>query len=161
MNYKDRRRFNKMHKTNYTKRDFDIMEAYTRIVHGNYSLEDVLLVRDVINIDNEELVPEGTPVKLYYEAITSRPRKNCSEKFLNWVEEHKDMVFHVTREQASQSLVCLKEDVGYIKENPQDDERDIGHVPWLFSIYDDFLYCIPNTDKWVTLGEYQKEVKKA
>lgn len=158
MNRQQRREYNKKNGTNYSRKDFMILEAYSRIVNGHYSLEDVELTKEFVNVDDEQLVPEGTPVKLYYDAIKSRPKKDFAPRFLQWVEDNKDIVLHVTRENASRSLVCVKEDVGFLKEGYTDEDRDIGHVPWLFSIYDDFLYCLPNTDTWVTLGEYSSVI---
>ena len=55
-----------------------------------------------------------------------------NQKFIDFVEEHKDEVLHVTRENAKNSLVCLQEDPEKI---------------WLFNIIHDFLYKVG--DEWV------------
>lgn len=160
MNREQRRQFNRKNKTNFTKSDFDLMEAYKRIKAGNLDIKDLDVPSDFLHIDNEELVPEGTPVKLYYEGIMSRPQKDLTQEFKDWIEEHKDKILHITRQEASNSLVCLAEDVKTVKENFADEDRNIGHIPWLFDIYSDFLYEDKETGEWVVLAEHTARQEK-
>ena len=67
----------------------------------------------------------------------SRPQADKMPEFLQWVEDHKDMDLHVTREDAVNSLICFEEDVRY-RDNPETGERE--RVPrWCFDTYTDIL----------------------
>lgn len=161
MNREQRRRFNKQNKTNYSREDFQAMELYQALRAGDLDMSSFGpgQLPESFHIDNEELVPEGKEVKLAYDHIMSRPKKGLTEEFLQWVENNKDKVLHVTREEAQNSLVCIKEDVKWIKDHYTDEDTKIGHIPWLFDIWSDLLY--ETTDhKWVHLGEYENSLKK-
>lgn len=155
MNREQRRRFNKKHKTNFTAANFQAYELYRKLQQGTLDTKDIdpALLGSVIHIDNEEMVPEGTPVKLAYDNIKARPQNDLTDKFKEWIEEHKGQILHVTREEANSSLVCVQEDVKYVKEHFTDEDRNIGHIPWLFDIYSDFLYEHPQTHEWVHLAD--------
>lgn len=142
MNREQRRKYNKQHGTHYTANDFYLAELYAKLQSGNLDikeLNDLKLNSDFVHIDNEDLVPENTEVKLNYEHIISRPVK-LNEKYKTFIEENKDNVLHITRENAKNSLVCLKEDPEKI---------------WEFDIYSDFLY--KKDDKWVNLIEIENQ----
>lgn len=160
MNREQRRRFNKKHKTNFTKAEFDQFEFYQRLKAGEVSLDELSQLPEGMHLDNEELVPEGIPVKLAYDDIMSRPKKGLTNEFLTWIEEHKDEVMHVTRKNAQSSMVCLSEDKPWLKENYTDEDTNIGHVPWLFDIWSDLLYENPENHEWINLANYQEIVKK-
>lgn len=148
MNRAQRRRFNKIHKTSFDKKDFDVLQSYIRIREGNFNLDDILLTKDYINVDNEELVPEGTEVKLNSESLLAFAEKNnLTPTYIEWVKANTESVFHITREQGRNSLVCLKEDIA-----------TSTHSPWLFNIYTDLLYYDDVTNNWVSLIEYEKNM---
>lgn len=128
------REFNRKYKTNYTRQELEAIEFSMKFRAGNLdvkSMYDLSLTNSLIHIDNEDNVPEGCEVKLAYDKIKARPPK-MNQKFIDFVEEHKDEVLHVTRENAKNSLVCLQEDPEKI---------------WLFNIIHDFLYKVG--DEWV------------
>lgn len=162
MNREQRRRMNKKYHVNYDANEWAMIELYQKVRAGDLDVKDLgelsPEVRSGIHIDNEELVPEGTEVKLNAKDILTRPVKGVTQQFRDWIKEHEDQIFHVTREQAQSSLVCLAEDVGWVKENLKDEDKgNIGHVPWLFDIYSDLLYYSASSDKWITLGELELE----
>lgn len=156
MNREMRRRYNKKNKTHYTKEEFDVMMAVERLKSGNYNFSDLKLPQDFIHMDNIEYAPNGTEVKLNFDSLNFR----CSHVdktnafFREWVEqasENKDKIYHITREKARNSLVCLEEDKrtieldGEIKECP----------PWLFDVYADLLFEDKKDGVWKTLGEIE------
>lgn len=162
MNREQRRKLNKKHHVNYSKEDWAMIELYSKVRAGDLDVQDLTELdpelREGIHIDNEELVPEGTEVKLNAKDILSRSSKGVTEQYRNWIKAHENDIFHVTREQAQSSLVCLKEDIGWVKENLQDaDKGEIGHVPWLFDIYSDLLYLNKETNKWVMLHTLEEK----
>lgn len=150
MNRAERRKFNKLHKTSYSKKDFDMAILLDKMKRNQgLSDEDIetLMTMNVAHYDNEELVPDGTQVKLNYEAIKSRPQKDLSDAYKAWLEENKDKEFHISRENVESSLVALAEDLreveidGVKKKAPQ----------WLFDLYSD-LYIMYN-DEYHTMQE--------
>lgn len=160
LNREQRRKLNKKHHVNYTADQWALIEMYGKIRAGDLDIKDLKElspeVRANIHIDNEELVPEGTAVKLNVTDILTRPTKGVTQQFRDWIKAHEGEIMHVTREQAQSSLVCLAEDVGWVKENLTDtDKGNIGHVPWLFDIYSDLLYLDEATNEWITLGELE------
>jgi hypothetical protein len=67
----------------------------------------------------------------------SRPQADKMPEFLQWVEEHKDMDLHLTREDSVNSLVCFEEDERY-RENPETGEKE--RIPrWCFDTYTDIF----------------------
>lgn len=146
INREQRRKLNRKYKVNYSAEEWAMIELYSKMRAGDLdvkSLKDLSPgLRENVHIDNEELVPEGTPVRLNAEDILSRPRKGVTEKYLKWVETHRDTIFHVTREQANSSLVCLQEDVEECKalSHELNEVDKLDHLPWLFDIYSDLLY---------------------
>lgn len=146
MNRQQRRQFNKKNKTNYTKEEFFNMELWARLRAGNLDVKemrDIKLFNDMIHIDNPDLAPDGTEVMLNYERIMSGPIKDKTQKYLAWVEENKDKVFHIKRDEdksETTSLVGLAED-----ENK-----------WLFDTYADLLYQMDG--KWVYLTDIEDKM---
>lgn len=133
----ERRAYNRKHKTNLSREQFDAMIAIARIRASNYDFKDLSLPNNFLHMDNTEIVPDGTICKLNYEAIQSRPKIDKLPDFLRWVEEHKDVELHVTREGAVNSLICFEEDVRY-KIDPETGEN-VRLDPWLFDVYTDIL----------------------
>ena len=72
MNREQRRRYNKKNKTNYTKEQFETMIALERLKNGIFDLSDLQLPKDFIHMDNKELVPDGTEVKLNFDSLKER-----------------------------------------------------------------------------------------
>lgn len=156
MNREQRRRYNKKNKTNYTKEQFETMIAFERLKNGNYDLSDLKLPQDFAHIDNYELAPDGTEVKLNFASLDFR----CShvdatnEYFRNWVAEaHKDpdKIYHITREGAHSSLVCLEEDENYVEL----DGKQVRAPRLYFDLYADLL-C-EYEGKWVPLGTVDED----
>lgn len=141
MNRQQRRMFNKQHKTNFSKNDFLQWEIYQKIKGGELKSDEFTsaIEAGVLAVDNEELVPEGTAVKLNYDRIKERNQTNFTDKYKDWIEQNKDKIFHITREQAKNSLVCLKENL------------EEGGC-WLFDIFNDLLYEGSN-EEWIMLYE--------
>ena len=135
MNRAQRRAYNKANKTSYTKEQFDIAYALSRLQNGEFDMDDLAKARQYVHIDNTELVPDGTVVKLNYNEIYSRPTDMLTDEFKAWVEENKDKEFHVTREGTSNSLVALEED----KRTTELDGKIVEAPRWLFDLYSDLL----------------------
>ena len=133
----ERRAYNRKHGTNLTREQFDSMIAIARIQAGNYNFSDLQVSSDFAHMDNYELVPEGCACKLNYDAIISRPHADKMPAFLQWVEQHKNAILHVTREGAENSLICFKEDERYTTD-PETGEQ-VRMPPWLFDTYTDIL----------------------
>ena len=133
----ERRAYNKKHKIKLTREEFDARIAMARIQVGNFNFSDLKISNDFAHMDNYELAPDGCVCKLNYEAIISRPQSDKMPEFLQWVEEHKDMDLHLTREDSVNSLVCFEEDERY-RENPETGEEE--RIPrWCFDTYTDIL----------------------
>ena len=159
-NRAQRRLFNKKNKTNYSKSEFEMMLALERIKNGNFNLSDLDVPKDFIHMDNEELAPEGTLVRLNYERIQERFRRGGVDEtnlaFRTWIEENKDKEFHLTREGTSQSLVAL-----------QEDEREVEldgvkhKAPkWLFDLYSDLLLKDESDGQWKMLSQIDPKMKE-
>ena len=145
MNRAQRRAYNKKHKTSYTKAEFEAALLFARLsAGGDVDFEKLAASSPYVHMDNEELVPNGSLVKLNYENIYSRPQDDLTDKFKAWVEENKDKEFHLTREGAKDSLVCLQE--------------DDSEVRWLFDLYSDIL--VKDGDKWVAPYELDTSLKE-
>ena len=145
MNRAQRRAYNKKHKTAYTKEQFEAALLLARLnAGGEFDLEKLAATSKYLHMDNIELVPDGTEVKLNYDAIKSRPQGDLTDKFKEWVEVHKDQIFHITREGSKDSLVCLQE--------------DDSEVRWLFDLYSDIL--VKNADQWVPPYELDTSLKE-
>lgn len=147
MNRAQRRAFNKQHKTSFTREEFDKIMALARLEMGQYTREDLAKAGAFEHYDDEELVPNGTKVKLNYENIMKRNVQELSTDFVKWVEDHKDEEFHVTREENSHALVCLEEDERYAE---VDGEKVLA-PKWLFDLYSDLL--IEDDGEWVMPGK--------
>lgn len=147
MNREQRRKFNKKHKTKFTKSEFDMMLAIERLKRGNLDFSGLDLPHDFAHMDNVELVPEGTLCRLNYEAIKARFVKNSAgyqEGYKDWVEKHREEEFHVTRESAQNSCVCLKEQI--------DTAEADGVLKFLWDLYADLLFQDANGE-WKPLSQ--------
>ena len=127
MNRAERRKFNRKHKTNYTKEQMDAFEFYAKIRSGEIDVKSVseLSKMPFVRLDHEVVAPNGTEVKLRYDEILSR-KDVKNEKYRNFISENKDNILHITRDNgASENMVTVAEDPEKI---------------WLFDIYSDFLF---------------------
>ena len=153
----ERRAYNKKHGVKLTREQFDSIIAIARIQSGNYDFSDLQVSSDFAHMDNFDLVPEGCACKLNYEAIISRPNADKVPAFLEWVEEHKDSILHVTRENAENSLICFKEDERYTVD--PETNKQVRMPPWLFDTYTDIL--IESADgSYKTVLEIEEEQSK-
>lgn len=153
-NHAERRRYNQKHKTNYTKLDFDVQVALARMQSGlgvEESMLKELAENGMVHLDNEELVPTGTPVKINADEILKQKRDDRTEAFFKWVEENRDKVFHLAREDNKQSLVCLEEDVRYVELDGKDKIAD----KWLFDLYTDIL--VEYEGEWIPVFAYDQK----
>lgn len=153
MGRRERRFYNKQHKTHYTKEEFDVLIAMSRIKSGNTDFSDLqFLPKHFAHMDNIQLAPEGCVCKLNYDELVQQSGNERAQGFLEWVEEHKDQELHLTRENAENSLVCIKEDERYTK-NEETGELD-RIPPWLFDVYTDLLFKDDNGE-YKTLAEIE------
>ena len=120
------REFNRKHKTNYTKAELEALDFAIKFRAGNVNVQSMsdLALNPFINIELEEPIPEGTEVKLNYEVLLNRKIK-LSQKYVEFVQTHKDEILHTTDENAKEGYVCLVEDPEKI---------------WLWSPLFDLLY---------------------
>lgn len=120
------REFNRKHKTNYTKEQLEMLEIAMKFRAGNLNVESMkgLALNPFINIKLDTPIPEGTEVKLNYEVLLNRKIK-MSQKYVEFVQAHKDEILHTTDENAKEGYVCLVEDPEKI---------------WLWSPLFDLLY---------------------
>ena len=150
MNREQRRRYNKKNKTHWTKEQFETFLALERLKSGNYDLSNMdLKDHEFIHVDNTELAPDGTEVKLNFNSLDYRCDHvdKTNEAFRNWVAEAKkepDKIYHITREGAKQSLVCLEED----KRTVELDGKEVEAPKWLFDLMADLLMF--NGEQWVS-----------
>lgn len=161
MNREQRRRLNKKNHVNWTKEEWMGYFAWQSLKSGGglSSLAD--MPSSIVHIDNTELVPDGKVVKLNYADIKERFDKNASdysEEFKVWIEANKNKKFHVTREGAKNSLVCLIEDDREV----EIDGKKVKADKWLFDCVNDLL--IQKKGEWVTpysiMEENEKENKQ-
>lgn len=158
MNRAQRRLYNKKNKTNYTKEQLDTMMAIERIKNGVFDLSDLKVPQDFIHMDNTELVPDGTEVKLNFESLEARCTHvdKSNELFRNWVAEVKkepDKIYHVTREEAKNSLVCLAED----EREVEIDGKKVKAPKWLFDVYADVFVKDEIDGVWKSLSVIETE----
>ena len=151
MNREQRRRFNKKNKTNYTKEQFETYIAMERLKRGIFDLSDLQLPKDFVHMDNKELAPDGTEVKLHFDSLNERCKTvdSSNEYFRNWIakaKEEPDKIYHITREGAHSSLVCLVEDENYVEL----DGKQVKAPKLLFDLMSDLEMQVG--DKWVQIG---------
>ena len=157
MNREQRRRFNKKNKTHWTKEQFETFLALERLKNGNYDLSNLdLKDHEFIHVDNTELAPDGTEVKLNFNSLDYRCEHvdKTNEYFRNWVAEAKkdpDKIYHITREGARQSLVCLEEDDHEVEL----DGKMVKAPRLLFDLYADLLVFYEGN--WIPLGTVDDE----
>lgn len=159
MNREMRRKLNKQNKTKFTKEEFDYMVALERIKNGVLDLSDLTGAGSYVHIDNEELAPNGTAVKLNFDSLEYRVKNvdKTNEYFRNWVAEaakDKNKIYHITREGAKQSLVCLEEDDREVEL----DGKTVKAPKVLFDLYSDLL--VEYNGKWVLLGSVDENTFK-
>lgn len=135
-NRKERRNYNKQHKTSLSLQDFALAYA----IQGAQKGEDISWLRSYLNPemfphkDNWDLFPNGTEVRLNFDQIMARPDKYLSEEFKNWVIDNKEEIFTVYRDPEDKSrkgLVTL-----HYKDESRDTEQSLT---WLFDMYSDLL----------------------
>ena len=142
MNRLMRRRFNKQNKTSYSRADFEAIELLQKIKLGEVSEEELDKLRLLQNSKitftyNEEKVEEGRAVKLNYDELMLRPKEELTEKYLNWIEEHKDEVLHIAPKESDKHLTVVEYPL--VAEGRE--------TRWLFQATD-FLYET-ETGEWV------------
>ena len=128
---------NRKAKRPLTKEEFEQFLMVQRLRHGDVRDEDIRKMASggVAHYDNPEKFPNGIEVKLNYAEISQRKREDFREEYWQWVEEHKDDVFHLDREENASSLVCLAEDERY---REMDGEK--VRIPrWEFDLFADLL----------------------
>lgn len=128
---------NRKAKRPLTKEEFEQFLMVQRLRHGDVRDEDIRKMASggVAHYDNPDKFPNGIEVKLNYAEISQRKREDFREEYWQWVEEHKDDVFHLDREENASSLVCLAEDERY---REMDGEK--VRVPrWEFDLFADLL----------------------
>ena len=155
----ERRAYNRKHGVKLTREQFDSLVAVARIQAGNYDFSDLQVSSDFAHMDNYELVPEGCACKLNYDAIITRPNADKMPAFLEWVENHKDDILHVTRENAENSLICFKEDERYTTD-PETNQQ-VRMPPWLFDTYTDILIESADGTYKTVLEIEEEQVKSA
>ena len=140
-NYAQRRKMrqelNRTAKRSITRDEFEQFLMVQRLRHGDVRDEDIrkMAAGGVAHYDNPDKFPNGIEVKLNYAEIWQRKREDFREEYWQWVEEHKDDVFHLDREENASSLVCLAEDERY---REMDGER--VRIPrWEFDLFADLL----------------------
>ncbi len=128
---------NRKAKRPITKNEFEQFLMIQRLRHGDVRDNDIrqMAMNNVAHYDNPDKFPNGIEVKLNYAEISQRKREDFREEYWQWVEEHKDDVFHLDREENASSLVCLAEDERY---REMDGER--VRIPrWEFDLFADLL----------------------
>ena len=136
LNHKERRAYNKAHKTNYTFQDFALMYAVNGIQKGqDISWLKPYLPMDLLaHKDNWELFPDGTKVKLNYEGVMARPPKYLSPEFKEWIEQNKEEEFTIFRDPED------KERKGLLALRYLDETKDTDFSKTLlFDMYSDLL----------------------
>lgn len=133
---KQRRDYNKKHKTSFSLQDFALMYAVSGVQEGkDISWLKPYLPTDLIpHKDNWDLFPDGTVVKLNYKGIHSRAPEYLTDEFKDWVEENKEEKFFVYRdpeEKDRRGLVSLR----YVAESKNTDFSKA----LLFDLYSDLL----------------------
>lgn len=144
MNRAQRRKFNKQHRTNYSASDFKAIELYALFKEGRITKEELLDNPDIfsVEVDPEVAVPDGTLVKINYQAYLSRPQKDYTEQFKDWLKVNKDKTFKVYRtENPKSSLVSLRQ------VEAEENTNELDSI-WLFDIYTDLLYR-ENENEWL------------
>lgn len=124
------------------------------------SLQRQIAKKKVTAFDNEEIFPNGTVVKINYEAFSKRNPAQFTEEYLAWVEENKDREFHLEREpERENNLVMLEEDIRFNEDGEQKPK-------WLFDLFSDLLVQ-DESGEWIlpadmpgALGDYDFLNKK-
>ena len=134
MNRLMRRKFNKQNKTNYSRADFEAIELLQKIKLGEVSEEEIdklkLLQSSKITFTyNEEKVDVGREVKLNYNELMLRPKEDLSEKYISWIEEHKNEILHIAPKESDKHLTVVEYPL----------TLDGKETRWLFQATD-FLY---------------------
>lgn len=159
MNREQRRKYNKKYHTHYTKEEFEASIALAYLQNGKSISLKNLQGNNYIHMDNEVLAPEGVECILNYSRIKERFDKNSAgyqEGFQEWVENNKNNLFHLTRDGAMNSLVCLKEDFRKVEV-----DGEVQEAPkWLFDVYSDLLFKDAEGN-WKMLFEIDNETNNS
>lgn len=165
------RDLNRKAKRPLTKEEFEQFLMVQRLRHGDVRDEDIrkMAAGGVAHYDNPDKFPNGIEVKLNYAEISQRNREDFREEYWQWVEEYKDDVFHLDREENASSLVCLAEDERY---REMDGEK--VRIPrWEFDLFADLLvkndegefvspWDIPeSTEDFVTAEKLTKQLEES
>lgn len=121
-----------------TKQDVEKYILLQRLKSGNLTDGEIrdMTQGKVDHYDNVDVFPDGTEVKLNYDAIIGR-KSELTEKFVGWIEDHKDDTFHLLREDSMAGLVSLEEDQRFYADEKT---KELKQEPrWLFDLFADLL----------------------
>ena len=160
---------NRKAKRPLTKDEFEQFLMVQRLRHGDVRDEDIRKMASggVAHYDNPDKLPNGIEVKLNYAEISQTKREDFREEYWQWVEEHKDDVFHLDREENASSLVCLAEDERYREVDGENVRIPRGEVDLLADLLvkkgeGEFVspWDIPaSTEDFVTAEELTKQLE--
>lgn len=137
-----------------TKQDVENYILLQRLKSGNITDGEIkdMTRGKVDHYDNVDLFPDGTEVKLNYDAIIGR-KDQLTEKFTEWVEEHKEDTFHLIRDGSTAGLVSLEEDQRFYEDEKT---KEIKQEPrWFFDLFADLFVKNENggfVDPWTIEG---------
>ena len=148
------KRLSKSSHQKVTKQDVENYILLQRLKSGNITDGEIkdMTQGKVDHYDNVDLFPDGTEVKLNYDAIIGR-KDQLTEKFTEWVEEHKEETFHLIRDGSMAGLVSLEEDQRFYEDEKT---KEIKQEPrWLFDLFADLFVKNENgefVDPWTIEG---------
>lgn len=148
------KRLSKSSHQKVTKADVENYILLQRLKSGNVTDAEIKeMAGDNVNhYDNVDVFPDGTEVKLNYDAIMSR-KADLTEKFIGWIEENKDNSFHLLREDSNAGLVSLLEDQRFYEDEKT---KEVRQEPrWFFDLFSDLLVSNGNgefVDPWTIEG---------
>jgi len=137
-----------------TKQDVENYILLQRLKSGNITDDEIkdMTQGKVDHYDNVDLFPDGTEAKLNYDAIIGR-KDQLTEKFVEWVEAHKEDTFHLIRDGSMAGLVSLEEDQRFYEDEKT---KEIKQEPrWLFDLFADLFVKNENgefVDPWTVEG---------
>lgn len=148
------KRLSKSSNQKVTKADVENYILLQRLKSGNVTDAEIKeMAGDNVNhYDNVDVFPDGTEVKLNYDAIMSR-KADLTEKFIEWIEENKDKSFHLLREDSKAGLVSLLEDQRFYEDEKT---KEVRQEPrWFFDLFSDLLVSNGDgefVDPWIIEG---------
>ena len=132
-------------KNKLTKDDIERMIFMERLKAGKVTDDEIatMVGKSVTHYDNAEQFPDGTPVKLNCDEILGRQPQGLSQEYVKFLEDNRDKVLHLVREDSLSGCVSVEEDVRYDQETGE-------RVPrWLFDLSADLL--VEDSDgNWVS-----------